>query len=386
MLSPRRISALAAATAATTLLAAGGAGANELHHGLSQAGPEVYGSSGAVFVQTDNTAGNAISVYDRGWNGSLTAAGTYPTGGNGGTLSGSVVDHLASQGSLQYDAQQNELFAVNAGSDTITAFAVYGDHLRRTQVIGSGGQFPVSISVHGDLVYVLNALGGGSIQGYRLFNGYLSPIPGSGRSLGLNPTATPQFVNTPGQIAFTPDGSDLIVTTKANGNDIDVFSVGAYGLPSASPVVNSEPGDVPFGIAFQGGDKVAFSEAGPNAVQVFTLGQGGTLTAGATVATGGAATCWITADGPVLYAGNAGSATESTVLDLPFGVPALIETTTTDAGTVDSATSPDGRYLYVQTGGAGIVDEYRVGFAGSLTEIGSAAVPGAVGGEGIATS
>jgi hypothetical protein len=49
-------------------------------------------------------------------------------------------------------------------------------------------------------------------------------------------------------------------------------------------------------------------------------------------------------------------------------------------------TSPDGRYLYVQTGGAGIVDEYRVGFTGSLTEIGSATVPGAVGGEGIATS
>ena len=65
--------------------------------------------------------------------------------------------------------------------------------------------------------------------------------------------------------------------------------------------------------------------------------------------------------------------------------PTLIGTTSTDAGTVDSATSPDGRYLYVQTGAAGIVDEFSVGNAGSLVEIGSVTVPGAAGGQGIAT-
>ena len=53
---------------------------------------------------------------------------------------------------------------------------------------------------------------------------------------------------------------------------------------------------------------------------------------------------------------------------------------------VDAATSPEGRYLYVQTGANGIVDEFAVGFGGSLTEVGSVTVPGAVGGEGIATS
>jgi hypothetical protein len=56
----------------------------------------------------------------------------------------------------------------------------------------------------------------------------------------------------------------------------------------------------------------------------------------------------------------------------------------TDAGSVDSAASPGGRFLYVQTGGAGIVDEFAVSPAGVLTEIGSVNVPGAVGGEGIA--
>jgi hypothetical protein len=37
----------------------------------------------------------------------------------------------------------------------------------------------------------------------------------------------------------------------------------------------------------------------------------------------------------------------------------------------------------VQTGAAGIVDEFEVGPAGALTPIGSVTVPGGAGGEGI---
>src|SRR6185437_4714662 len=64
---------------------------------------------------------------------------------------------------------------------------------------------------------------GGSVQGYRVLGRFLVRIPGSNRALGLDPNATPQFTTTPGQVAFTPDGSQLVVTTKGNGNDIDVF-------------------------------------------------------------------------------------------------------------------------------------------------------------------
>jgi hypothetical protein len=57
--------------------------------------------------------------------------------------------------------------------------------------------------------------------------------------------------------------------------------------------------------------------------------------------------------------------------------------THTDAGTVDAAASAGGRFLYVQTGGNGIVDEFRVGAGGSLAAIGSVTVAGGAGGEGI---
>ena len=86
------------------------------------------------------------------------------------------------------------------------------------------------------------------------------------------------------------------------------------------------------------------------------------------------------------YVSNAGSGTVSAFSDPGGGTLTSLGNTPADAGTVDASATPDGRYLYVQAGINGIVDEYRVGQDGSLTEIGSVTVPQAAGGEGIAAS
>jgi hypothetical protein len=372
--------ALAAATLAATAVAfAGPAGASVTpsHH------PGFPGARHAVFVQTDNPAGNQVVAYHRAADGTLRQAGTYPTGGVGGQLSGSVVDHLASQGSLGYDDGHALLIAVNAGSNTVSVFSASGDRLARRQVIGSGGTFPVSVAARGDLVYVVNAENGGAVQGYRIFGGRLFPVPGSNRALGLDPSASPQFTNTPGQVAFSPAGSQLIVTTKANGNDIDVFGIHPSGGLSSAPVVNSEPGTVPFGVTFDQAGQLVVAQTGLNALGTFTLHHNGTLTLIDSVATGQAATCWVAPAGRSLFASNAGSANVSDFAASFSGQLTLHGATATDPGTVDASASPSGRFLYVQTGGSGIVDEFAVGVASSLTSLGSVTVPAAVGGEGI---
>jgi DNA-binding beta-propeller fold protein YncE len=338
--------------------------------------------AGAVFVQTDDPGGNAVVAYDRDADGSLRQAGSYRTGGRGGVLGGSVVDHLASQGSLTYDRKHQLLYAVNAGSDTITVFRVDGDRLARRQVLPSFGDFPVSITTDGKLVYVLNARRGGSIQGYARVGAHLVPVPHWHRRLGLDPDATPEFTTTPGEVAFTPDGDALIVTTKANGNAVDVFGIDRRGGPSPRPVTTVLPDAVPFAVAFDGHGNLAVAEAGPNAVATFSLDHRGALEPIAQALTGQAATCWIVNVGGRLYLSNAGSGTVSAF----DGALEPIGLTATRGGTVDAAASSDGRFLYVQTGAAGGVDAFRVGSDGRLTPVGAVTVPGAVGGEGIAAS
>jgi 6-phosphogluconolactonase (cycloisomerase 2 family) len=377
----------AAVTAGAVLAAAGGALAGPASAATTTAATTAAAqgtlAAGTVFVQTDNLAGNQVVAYDRAGGGQLTLAGTYDTGGLGGQLSGSVVDHLASQGSLGYDPARGLLYAVNAGSNTVSVFAVRGDRLQLRQVVGSGGTFPVSVAVRGGLVYVLNALNGGSVQGYYVAFGRLIPIPGSNRPLGLNPDATPQYTTTPGQVAFSPDGAQLIVTTKDNTNAIDVFGVRPSGVLSAQPTVNPEPGTVPFAIAFDPAGHLVIADAGTNALSTFALSPDGTATLLDTLGNGQSATCWVAADGSLLFASNAGSATISGYSAGPGGALTLLGQTPTDPGTVDAAVTPGGQFLYVQTGGNGVVDEFAVGPGGSLTEIGHVTVAGAVGGEGI---
>ena len=198
---------------------------------------------------------------------------------------------------------------MNAGSDDITVFGVHGDALVRRQIVPSGGAFPVSITTHGNLVYVLNARDGGSVQGYLRLGDRLVKIPSWHRNLGLDAAATPEFTHTPGQVAFSPDGSKVLVTTKAGGQSIDVFDVSWFGDLSATPVVNDLPGAVPFAITFDRRGHVVAAEAGPSAVATFTLTRHGRLTPITSAETGQAATCWIVGTGSHFYASNAGSGT-----------------------------------------------------------------------------
>jgi 6-phosphogluconolactonase (cycloisomerase 2 family) len=372
-----RLAGITGLTIAATALVAGPVA------GPAAAAPQHRGS--AVFVQSDNVAGNTVVAYTRSADGALTKTHAYSAGGLGGVLTGSVVDHLASQGGLTFDDARAHLYAVNAGSDTIAAFDVHGAVLSDRQVISSGGDFPVSVTTHGDLVYVLNARGGGAIQGYRRVGDALVRVPAWRRHLDLDTAQAPEFTHTPGQIAFTPDGSKLIVTTKAGAHSLDVFAV-THGAPSARPVRTALAGTVPFAVAFDTHGRLLVTEAGPSVVAAFVLRHNGTLTALDQAATGQAATCWITAIGDTVYASNAGSATVTGYRVKAGGVLKALGNTTTDAGTVDAAASSDGTSLYVQTGANGVVDSFHVHHDGSLTRTGSVAVPGAVGGEGIAAS
>lgn len=361
------------------ILAAAAGGATALG-APALAGPAHDG--GVVFVSTDGTDGNAVIAYD----GALHQEGTYSTGGKGGVLDGSVADHVASQGALTLDRAHNLLYAVNAGSDTLTVFGVHGDRLSRLQVISTGGAFPVSVTSHGNAVYVLNARDGGSIQGYLRLGSRLVKVASWHRNLDLPvTTGANEFTHTPGQIAFTPDGGRLLVTTKASTNAVQVFGVDRLGGPSAKPATTVLDGAVPFAVDFDPAGRAVVAEAGPNAVATFTINRDNRLTQVSSVATGQAATCWIAGADGVFYASNAGSGSVTTVTD-KHGKLAAQGNTATAAGSVDAATSSDGGRLYVRGGATGTLVGFRIGHGGALTPLASVTVPDSAGAEGIAVS
>ena len=366
----------AAAAGAIGLAAAGGLAAF--------AGPasaaDLPGTAGAapptVFVQTDNPAGNQVIAFAQQPDGQLSQEQVVSTGGLGGAEAGA--NNLASQGSLTYDPGHHLLFAVNAGSDTISVLSVEGSHVRLDQVLSSGGEFPNSVAVHGNLVYVANAGGAGSVSGFWILGQHVVPIPGSTRSLGLDDTNPSNFHTGPGQVTFSPNGSELLVNTKEATNSIDVFQVGPSGYLSAAPAVTPDDSSGPFAFAFTPSGQLVVAEVAIAALHTFAFGPHGTLTSlAASVPDGQVAQCWVIAADGFYYVANAGSADLSEYTVAADGTPSLVAAVAakTGTGSIDLTASADGKYIYAEAGaGGGTVFEFRINSDGSLSPIGS--VPG----------
>ncbi len=332
------------------------------------------GTGGLVFAQTNETGGNQIVVFDRAADGSLRRAGAYATGGRGAAaVPGTESDQLASQGSLVYDPTHRSVIAVNAGSNTVSLLHVVGDRLQLADVVASGGSFPASVSIHGDLVYVLNSGGSGVVSGFRLSGGHLTPIADSGRSLGLTNGNPPFFLESPGQVGFSPDGSQLVVTTKKSGSAIDVFTVGADGLLSSTPTVNASATPVPFAFTFAPSGRLVVGEAALSSLTTYRLRADGTLGEAKSASDGQTALCWVQRVGDYYYVSNTGSNTISGFTLGPSGQPSLVGASGVVAGTepgpIDLTSPPGTQLLYVETGTTGTIEGFSVATDGSLAKV-----------------
>ena len=324
-------------------------------------------AGGAVFVQTDDLDHNSVVAFTRDDDGQLHRVGEVRTGGRGGVERDVPLDSLASQDSLTYDKAHHLLFAVNAGSNTVTSFRVDGAHLSRLQTVASGGVFPVSLAAGHGRLFVLNAGASGNVTGYRITAaGRLAALPGGSRDLGLANEARPEFITAPADVAQTPDGEHVVVTTKAN-NLVDVFTVSDGRLSAA--VRNRAASAVPFALSFDSHGSLAVANAGNSSVSSYRVNADGTLetiTAGAE--DGQAALCWLVGTGDTFFGGNAGSSSISAFAVDDDGTVSL--TGTADGvvartgggtgGTIDLAITADQRFLYAENAFAGSVEGYRI--------------------------
>jgi 6-phosphogluconolactonase (cycloisomerase 2 family) len=322
---------------------------------------------GHVYVVGNGAAGNEVLMFDRAADGTLTAAAAVSTGGLG-TGAG-----LGSQGAIVLSENQRWVFAVNAGSDELSVFRVDVSGLTLTDVIGSGGDMPISVTMKAGIVYVLNAGGAGNITGYSLGdNGILAPIPGSTRPLsgaGVGPA----------QIQFSPDGDFLVVTEK-NTNRIVTYAVDRDGVAGA-PNAQASAGVTPFGFGFAGRDRLIVSEAfggatDASAASSYRLGRTGIVhVISGPVPTTETAACWvaISRNGRYAYVTNTGSASVTGYAIGPEGALEILDAdgVTGMAGVtpIDADFSRNGQYLYVLNAGSHSISIFAVASDGSLTSV-----------------
>jgi 6-phosphogluconolactonase (cycloisomerase 2 family) len=341
-----------------------------------------------VYTMTNMEAMNTVVAFHRDANGILSFGGCYPTYGKGtGTreVSRQVssptakdgIDPLSSQDSLSLSRDGRFLFAVNAGSNSISSFVITeSGGLVLVDVKPSGGAQPNSLSAFGDLLYVSNVGNAdnnsapSNIAGFRIeANGHLTHIPGSIHTLS---TLNAQ----PAQALFTPDGSKIVVS-ELTTNHLSVFKVNYNGTVTG-PIINDSNGMGPFGIYFLSSGILLVTEADSNALSSYIMDDNGILTVvNGSVPNGQKATCWVAATRNERFAftTNTASGTITTYkLDNSGALTVVGHTASTPAGKptglpMDVGVSKDGRHLYTLNGNQGTVSVFKIEDDGRLVSL-----------------
>jgi 6-phosphogluconolactonase (cycloisomerase 2 family) len=325
-----------------------------------------FSKTGHVYIESNDSTGNAIVVYNQGTDGQLTWNSISYSGGKG-TGKG-----LGSQSALAINDDHTWLFAVNAGSNSLSSFRIRNDGtLQLRNTVSSGGTFPVSVCTYNNLVYVVNSTTA-DINGYTVGqDGSLTPVNGSHKSLS-------DITALPAQIAFNPHGNSLLVTEKTTSK-ISTFILDNAGAVTKAIYTNSV-GEEPFGFdfsrdrfmivsnAFQGADNASSCTS-------YTNLNGAVMDVNGSVGNYQSAACWLatTKFGRFAYVANTKTSNINSYYVDPNGAIYYLPWSPVATGTapIDLVVSADNLYVYNISSGDHAVREFNRNALGTLKPIGS---------------
>ncbi len=319
------------------------------------------GAPGWVFTLSNQVAENKLLAYQRTAKGELSFVASYSTGGTG-TGGG-----LGNQGALTLTENSQWLLAVNPGSNSISLFDVGGSKIKLVSQVASGGNLPVSISVHKNLVYVLNAGENANVSGFMIDNkGMLSPVSSSTRVL-------PGTMAGAAQVSLVNNGQVVVVTQKAT-NKIITYTVDDNGRTGMMHMIASAY-PTPFGFAADKNGIIYVSEAiggaaNQSAVSSYMVQDDGTISPlNGPVFAGQTAACWVvlTNNSKYLFATNTGSSTITSFMADKKGGFSVVEAAISSGPTpIDAALSNNDKLLFVLNSGNESISSFMVENNGQL--------------------
>ena len=345
------------------------AGAGAIYALTNQHNPAIQISASADAPDEPDRV-NQVVAYARADDGSLEEIGIYDTGGIGENIRASGANPLASQDPLIVSKDQRFVFAVNAGSESISSFVINDDFTLTPASLdvstqgSSGAQNPVSLTIFEDILYVVNTGNFVDADGVELTvlpqdrnrvnssiiafqigdDGSLTELPGS-ELTGIGANA--------GSIEFSSDGLFLSVTERRTNNIVmvtldDNFLPLTYDSGEVRTTLIPSITEQPFGTDLypaDGFDILLVSEGnngapGLSALSSYRIEESGALT-GISLSSG--------VEGDPLTTG------------FTFGC------------WVEFVETPNGDFAYVSNTPDGVITSYAVGDEGGLTVLESQA-------------
>jgi 6-phosphogluconolactonase (cycloisomerase 2 family) len=313
-----------------------------------------------VYIDANITTGNTILAYEIEADGSVKPrrGSPFPTGGNG------FYDSSFKLGPFDVDQEMalagNILYAVNAGSNSISAFAISDDGTLspvRGQPFMSGGSTPVSVGVHGQyLITVDSAQDPAQASDDYIPGVAVSAILDNGALRYL--TATPLEADAqPSQALTTNTGAFVFTAEFPGGGKLDAFYQSPNGKLRLTDSVSLplEPGNTqPLPLGLWANPRAPYLYVGfvnTGEVGVYTLSDAGKLRFVNKAPSSGKAVCWlrVSNDGRFLYSSNTADESMS-VYDLTNpALPVEIQHLVVGGfgGVQQFSLTPDGSLLYL---------------------------------------
>ena len=264
-------------------------------------------ASSFVYTETDNSnpGQNAVIAYKQSASGQVTEIGSFNTGGTGVANAPGLLGPDDSDKEVIASSDGHLLFAVNQGSNTVAVFRVRNNGslaLVNGAAFNSGGTEPVSLSIDGNRLYVVNR--GDEIQGQTgsiapsitVFkieaNGVLKqdfadtttlPAGLSPSQLLISPASHLAFLDTftPPPLNNVTDANEILPFQIASNGSLVPVSSGGLRAPVSPPLL--------LGLALAPSQNVIYAGlTATSKVGVFTFDGAGDLSLAGTVATQGA--------------------------------------------------------------------------------------------------
>ncbi|MFZ6864205.1 lactonase family protein [Undibacterium sp. Ji67W] len=330
-----------------------------------------------LYTQTNEQA-NVIVHMSRNADGSLTLQNRTFTGGVGtnGVRFGdatntSVPDSLVGRNSIAVSPDHTTLFAVNAGNNTVSTFAidqVSGD-LTLKKVNVTTGVFPTSLAFSNGHLYVSFEGGSEKLQAYNvatdgslnLIGAYVVPANAS------NPVL-------PTQVTLSPNGSFVFVSAGTGSNSVVSYAVNPDGT-LGSPILNTTGIVSPFAGTFVNNSLYLSTDITDRALAAFSVNAGNLTPINSPLTSGQAGPCWlaVTPNGQFAYVGNGSGPISSYVISSNGTLTLKNATEARDSNRVagDSWISPDGKFFYTAYLADDQIIGYSIGSDGTLTKVGN---------------